>query len=438
MVNSFHSLLPITAGRDEAGCLSIAGQSLRPLAEKYGTPLYLYDASTIRGQARKLRQALTSNYPGDFEITYAAKAYFSLAMARRLAALNLGVDVVSMGEMAIARRAGFAPRRVHLHGNNKSEEELAAAVEWGVQAIVIDSLEELETLESIVAHQNKPGRVRVWLRISPGVAVDSHSYLQTAHHASKFGLPIEGGAAAQAIRIAKASRWLHLTGLHTHLGSQFFEPEPYLQAVSRLIALADSTQFIPEELSPGGGWGVPYLPEQPPGEAEPWIQTVTGAVRTECEKRGWPLPRLVVEPGRWMVARSAVALYRIGTTKVSGDGSHFVAVDGGMADNLRPALYGARYSAFLAERPDERPVNKAHLVGKFCESGDELIPEVWLPEVQRGDLLVMPVAGAYQLSMASNYNLAPRPAVLWLEPDGVEVLQQRENPVESGWWVNED
>lgn len=436
-MNAFHSILPITAGRDEAGCLTIAGQSLRPLAEKYGTPLYLYDGATIRDQARKLRETLMANYPGSFEITYAAKAYFSLGMARRLVGMDLGVDVVSMGEMAVARRAGFEPRRVHLHGNNKSEEELAAAVEWGAQAVVLDSLEELEMLESIAARLHKNGRVRVWLRISPGVAVDSHSYLQTAHHASKFGLPIEGGAAAQAIRIAKASRWLHLTGLHTHLGSQFFEPEPYRQAISRLIALAESENFIPEELSPGGGWGVPYVPEQPAGEPEPWIKTVTGTVRSECEKRGWPLPRLVVEPGRWLVARSGLALYTIGTSKVSGDGSHFVAVNGGMADNPRPALYGARYSAFLAERPDERSVNKAHLVGKFCESGDELIPEVWLPEVQRGDLLVMPVAGAYQLSMASNYNLAPRPAVLWLEPDRVEILQQRENPVEAGWWVNE-
>ncbi len=428
-------ILPITAGRDASGCLTIAGLSLRPLAEQYGTPLYLYDAATVRVQAGRLREALTAHYPGSFEITYAAKAYFSLGMARRLAALDLGVDVVSMGEMTVAHKAGFAPERVHLHGNNKSVEELEAAAAWGVQAVVVDSLEELETLQSIAARARK--QVRVWLRISPGVAVDSHSYLQTAHRASKFGLPIEGGSAAQAIRTARASRWLRLTGLHTHLGSQFFEPEPYRAAIASLTALAESNDFIPEELSPGGGWGVPYVAEQPSGDPEPWIKTVAGSVQEEYTRRGWPLPRLVVEPGRWLVARSGVALYTVGTTKTSGDGTHFVAVDGGMADNPRPAMYGARYSAFLAERPDEQPVNKANLVGKYCESGDQLIPDLQLPEVQRGDLLVVPVAGAYQLSMASNYNLAPRPAVLWLEDGQVQVLQQREHPEEGGWWLGE-
>lgn len=428
-------ILPISAGRDPSGCLTIAGLTLRPLAEQYGTPLYLYDAATLYEQARRLREALDTNYPGETEITYAAKAYFSLGIAQRLAALNLGVDVVSMGEMAVARRAGFAPERVHLHGNNKSIEELSAALEWGVQAVVVDSLEELDTLEALAARANK--QARIWLRISPGVSIHSHSYLQTAHHASKFGLPTEGGAAARAIQQAKASRWLRLTGLHTHLGSQFFEAEPYQQGIASLMALAEQNDFIPEELSPGGGWGVPYVPEQPSGDPAPWIETVTGALKAECARRNWPLPRLVVEPGRWLMARAGVALYAVGTTKTSGDGTHFVAVDGGMADNPRPAMYGARYSALLADRPDERAVNKANLVGKYCESGDQLIQDVWLPEVQRGDLIVVPVAGAYQLSMASNYNLNPRPAVLWLEDGQAQVLQKREHPEMGGWWVGE-
>lgn len=434
-MNQINNILPISAGRDSTGCLTIAGHALRPLAEQFSTPLYLYDAATIRGQVQQLRELLTRAYPGSFEITYASKAYFSLGMARRLSGMDLGVDVVSLGEMAVARRAGFAGSRVHLHGNNKSVEELTAALEWGVQAIVVDSLEELETLESLAGKLQK--KARIWLRISPGVSVHTHAFLQTAHHTSKFGFTTEGGQAAQAIRAARSSRWLHLSGLHTHLGSQFFEAEPYGRAVASLMTLAESTGFVPEEVSPGGGWGVPYVPEQSAVDPAQWIETVAGTLREECAKRGWPLPRLVVEPGRWLVARSGVALYTIGTSKVSGDGSYFVAVDGGMADNPRPALYDARYTAFLAEHPDERPVNKAHLVGKFCESGDQLIPEVWLPEVQRGDLLVVPVAGAYQLSMASNYNLAPRPAALWLEDGSVEVLQQRERPEEGGWWVNE-
>lgn len=431
-MNPVETILPISAGRDASGALTIAGHSLRPLAEQFGTPLYLYDAATVRQQAERLRAALAEHYPGDFEITYAAKAYLSAGFARKLAALGLGVDVVSLGEMTVARQAGFAPQRVHLHGNNKSLEELAAALEWGVQSIVVDSLEELETLEALAEKAQKTARI--WLRLSPGVGVDSHAYLQTAHHTSKFGITTEGGQAASAIRRALSSRWLKLTGLHTHLGSQIFETEPYRDAIARLMALGDETGFVPEELSPGGGWGVPYLPGQPESLPEPWIQTVAGALRDECTRRGWPLPRLIIEPGRWMAARAGVALYTVGTTKTSGDGTLFVAVDGGMADNPRPALYSARYTALLAERPDAPAPNRANIVGRFCETGDQLIPEACLPDVRRGDLLVIPVAGAYQLSMASNYNLTPRPAVLWLEAGRVEVLQPRER-LEDGWWV---
>ena len=431
-MNPVDTILPISAGRDSSGGLTIAGHALRPLAEQYGTPLYLYDAATVRQQAERLRDALQQNYSGNFEITYAGKAYLSAGFARKLSGLGLGVDVVSLGELSVARRAGFAPARVHLHGNNKSLDELAAALEWGVQSIVVDSLEELETLETMAERAQKTARI--WLRVSPGVSVDSHAYLQTAHHTSKFGFTTQGGQAAAAIRRALSSRRLKLTGLHTHLGSQIFETEPYREGIARLMALAEETGFVPEELSPGGGWGVPYLPEQEINQPEPWIKTVAAALREECTRRAWPLPRLVIEPGRWMAARAAIALYTVGTTKTSGDGSRFIAIDGGMADNPRPALYSARYTALLAERPDAAADHTAHIVGRFCESGDQLIPDACLPEVQRGDLLVIPVAGAYQLSMASNYNLAPRPAVLWLEPGRVEVLQPRER-LEDGWWM---
>lgn len=431
-MNPVDNILPLSAGRDSTGSLTIAGHALRPLAEQYGTPLYVYDAATVREHAARLRAALEQHYSGNFEITYAAKAYLSAGFARKLAGLGLGIDVVSLGEMTVARRVGFAPSRVHLHGNNKSLDELAAALEWGVQSIVVDSLEELETLEALAEQAQKTARI--WLRISPGVSVDSHAYLQTAHHTSKFGFTTEGAQAAAAIRRALSSRWLKLTGLHTHLGSQIFETEPYRQAIAYLMALAEETGFVPEELSPGGGWGVPYLPEQPVSKPEPWIETVASAVRDECTRRAWPLPRLVIEPGRWMAARAAIALYTVGTTKTAGDGSHFIAVDGGMADNPRPALYSARYTALLAERPDAPAPHRVHIVGRFCETGDQLIPDACLPEVQRGDLLVVPVAGAYQLSMASNYNLAPRPAVLWLEPGRVEVLQPRER-LDDSWWM---
>lgn len=401
------------------------------LAEEWGTPLYVYDSATLKAQVGRIRALAAQFYPGASDITYAAKAYFSLAMARRLARLGLGVDVVSLGEMKVARKAGFPPEGVHLHGNNKSEDELRAAVEWGVQAIVVDSLEELEFFENLCAQMGRTARV--WLRVTPGLYVDTHAYRQTAHPASKFGLAIAGGQAAQGIRRALASPRLKLAGLHTHLGSQLFEVTPYRNAVEMLLDLAEAEGWIPEELSPGGGWGVPYTLEDPDGDPRPWIEAVAEAVVHGCAARGWHLPRLVFEPGRQIVGRAGVAVYTVGTTKLAADGTWFVAVDGGMADNPRPALYQARYTACKVDAPLARQAIKAALVGKFCETGDQLIAETWLPEVQRGDRIAMPVAGAYHLAMASNYNLAPRPAVVWVEDGQVEVLQQREE-VNDGWW----
>ena len=429
-------LLPVTAGRSAAGCLSIAGHDVAELAKQYGTPLYLYDAATIRGQINALKSELSAHYPAPSEITYAAKAYFSLGLARYLVEWGLGVDVVSLGEMGVARRAGFAPGRVHLHGNNKSPAELESALRWGVQAVVVDSLEELAFLEELARDHRAERKVRVWLRISPGVSVDTHAAMQTAHHATKFGLPVVDGQAAEAIRQARASRYLQLTGLHTHLGSNFFEAHPYQQAIASLMALADENGFVPEEISPGGGWGTPYLPDQAENGPGAWVQTVSAALQSECARRGWPLPKLIVEPGRFLVARAGLVVYTVGTHKTSGDGARFITVDGGMADNPRPALYEARYTAFLANRPDDPPTQKVCVAGKFCESGDVLIPEVTLPATRRGDLLAMPAAGAYHLSMSSNYNLAARPAVLWLESDQIELLQKREQPDQHGWWVD--
>jgi diaminopimelate decarboxylase len=428
-------LLPKSAGQNRAGCLTIAGHSLLDLAAQYGTPLYVYDQVTLAEQVQRLRESLQRNYPGEWQITYAAKAYFSLGIARRLAAYGLGVDVVSQGEMSIARRAGFPVERTHLHGNNKTVDELSAALDWNLQSIVVDNLDELELLESLA--EERKHTAQIWLRISPDVLVDTHSFLQTAHSASKFGLGIQNGQAGEAIDRACASRWLNLTGLHVHLGSQFRQPDPYREAIHRLFALADAHHFTPQEISPGGGWGVPYLPDQAEDDPQPWIATASAAIQAECTRRGWLLPRLVVEPGRWLVARAGAALYTVGATKTTADGTRFIAVDGGMADNPRPALYDARYTACLPERMNDAPLELCSVVGKFCESGDKLIPEVWLPEARRGDLLLIPVAGAYQLSMASNYNLAPRPAVLWLEPGRVEMLQKREQPEESGWWLGE-
>lgn len=424
-------IYPISTGRDARGRLCVAGLALSDLAGMYGTPLYVYDALTVRSQSVSLKALLKERYAGEIDVTYAAKAYFSRAFAEKMAGFGLGVDVVSLGELRLAQRAGFPPEGVHLHGNNKSPNEIKMALEWGIHAVVVDSLEELELVEQIAAERQQPARI--WLRVTPGLTVDTHPYRQTGHASSKFGLPMADGQAAIGIRQALSSRWLKLTGLHTHLGSQIFETEPYRRVIAMLASLADSCGMIPEEISPGGGWGVPYTAGDEPANPALWAVAVCESVSEEALRRGWPLPRLVVEPGRWLTARAGLALYSVGTHKTAADGSHLLAVDGGMADNPRPALYHSNYTACLVDRPDAEPVDTVRLVGKFCESGDELIHAVALPAAQRGEVLAMPAAGAYQLSMASNYNMAARPAVLWLEEGRVEVLQAREAAEDSAW-----
>jgi diaminopimelate decarboxylase len=429
------TIFPVTTGRDESGQLQLAGYSVPGLAEQHGTPLYVYDGATVREHVNTLKRLLELNYPALSEITYAAKAYFSLGFARKMAEMGLGVDVVSLGELHVATKAGFRPGKIHLHGNNKSEAELSEALDQAIQAIVVDSLDELNLLEQLAGERHR--RAPVWLRITPGVEVDTHPYRMTAHAHSKFGLAVKGGQAADAIDQAQSSRWLHLTGLHMHLGSQVFEVEPYLQAVRVLADLAEKSKSVVREISPGGGWGVPYTVDDPEPDPRAWIEGITGVVREEFERRNWRLPKLVIEPGRWLAARAGVAVYSIGACKKAADGSFVVAVDGGMADNPRPALYQAKYTCVVAEKPGMAMSQRARVVGKFCESGDELISETWLPDVEHGEHLVIPVAGAYQLSMASNYNLSTRPAVLWLEQGKVEVLQRREHPDESGWWMGD-
>ncbi len=424
--------LPDSAARDGAGQVTVGGLRLAELAREWGTPLYVYDAATIRQNVKRLRIALAA-YPAASEIAYAAKAYFAPQFAQRLVALGLDVDVVSLGELRMAYSNGFAPERIHLHGNNKSADELRAALALDIHAVVVDSLDELAFLESLAAEAGS--RARVWLRVAPGVSVHTHAYRQTGHVATKFGLSLNDGQAVEAIRRARSSRWLDLTGLHTHLGSQVFEVDPYQEAIRRLCQLARDTDFTPQEFSPGGGWGVRYTEADPDVAVEAWVQALAETLQAESRMGGWPLPRLVIEPGRWLAARAGVAVYAVGACKVGGDGTRWAAVDGGMADNLRPALYGAAYTAFLPERPDEPPTERVNIVGKFCESGDFLLKDALLPPVRRGDWLAIPVAGAYHLSMASNYNLAPRPTVLWVEDGQVSILQVREALLETGWWA---
>jgi diaminopimelate decarboxylase len=326
-------------------------------------------------------------------------------------------------------RAGFPADRIHFHGNNKTPAELAQALSSGVGSIVVDHPGELVLLDELARGQGR--RQSIWLRINPDVDVDTHGHTRTGHATSKFGLSLADGTAEAVARQALQLQGVRLAGLHCHVGSQFREAGPLVLAVERLLALAASlaahTGWQPDDLSPGGGWAVPYHPDQVTGltPVEAYVPLVAQAVVDGCRLHRLKVPRLVLEPGRSLVARAGVALYTVGAVKQAGSAT-YVFVDGGLADNPRPALYEARYTAVVANRPDDTLRRVVQVAGPYCETGDVLIHDIELPAMHPGDLLAVPVGGAYQLSMSSNYNAARRPAVVWVENGEARLVQRRE------------
>ncbi len=422
---SLQHILPVTAEVVD-GRMHIGGCDLTALADIYGTPLYVYDAATMDAAVAVYAEALRAHYPGPWEVAYASKAFLCTAIAQWAAGHGLGLDVVSGGEIAIALRGGFPAKRMHLHGNNKAEADLAMALDVGVGRIVLDNEEEIARVERLAAARRRPADV--WLRLTPDIDVHTHVYRVTGRLDSKFGFPLADRIAREAARRVLRSPHLRLVGLHVHLGSQVFDAEPIAYAVEVLVEFAASLQdegFVLRELSPGGGWGVPYWLEDPPTPIEPYIAAISAAAIAGCHRHGFDLPRLVIEPGRSLVARAGVALYRVGGVK-RGPARTYVMVDGGLADNPRPALYQAVYTALRANRMGEPATETVTVAGPYCESGDIMIQRVVLPPVRPGDVLAVPVAGAYHLSMASNYNAALRPAVLWLVGGHAHVIQERE------------
>mgnify|MGYP005847122415 CR=1 FL=1 len=418
-------LLPVSA-TVVGGRLQIGGCDLEALADAYGTPLYLYDAATLDGAVAAYTDALRAHYPGPWGIAYASKAFLCTAIAQWAARRGLGLDVVSGGELAIAQRAGFPPERMHFHGNNKREAELTQALDCGLGRIVLDNEQESARLERLAAARGKP--VAVWMRLTPNIDVHTHAYQTTGLVDTKFGFPLAEGIAEAAARRLLRSPHFHLVGLHTHLGSQVFDAEPIAQAVEVILDFAARLRedgFILRELSPGGGWGVSYRPETPPASIISYIAALSAAVRAGCRRHGFAWPRLVIEPGRTLVARAGLALYRVGGVKRM-PGRTYVFIDGGMADNPRPALYQAVYTALLVNRIGEGATETVAIAGPYCESGDIMIQQASLPPARAGDLLAVPVAGAYHLSMASNYNAALRPTVLWVADGQAHVIQERE------------
>ena len=406
-------LLPDSAAVDGTGRLSVAGCDLLEVAGHFGTPLIVYDEEHLRARCREARAVF-----GDGGVVYAAKAFLCGAMARLVHEEGLHLDVATGGELHVALAAGFPPERLVLHGNNKSLEELRAAIGAGVGRIVVDSFDELDRLDTLATGLGC--RPAVLLRVTPGTEAHTHVYLATGRDDSKFGFTVSTGAAAEAVTRARASASVELVGIHAHIGSQVFRLDSFAGAVTTLAGFANPLGL--PELSVGGGLGVAYVTGEEAPSIAGWGETVL-----EAAAAAGVTARLSVEPGRAIVATAAIALYTVGTVKVLPGIRTYVATDGGMSDNPRPVLYGSGYEAFLPRAANAERPRAVSVVGKHCESGDILVAEGRVPQdLAVGDVLGIPVAGAYGYAMASNYNKVPRPAVVFVRNGEARPVIRRE------------
>jgi len=402
---------------NERGHLEIGGCDVVELADDQGTPAYLYAEDDIRARAREFTRAMKER-TDDFEVLFASKALPCTAAYALLAEEGLSVDVASGGELRMALAAGFDPDRIHLHGNNKSEAELRYAIESRVGHVIVDSFDEIKRLDELL---DRPQRVLI--RITPGIKASTHSYIQTGQEDSKFGFGLADGLAGRAVEAVRDARNLELVGLHAHIGSQIFELEPFVKAIEVLGEFTRAVDLEPELLNIGGGLGIAYLEGDEPPSIEDYVEVKVAGVRKVFD----PVPRILIEPGRSLVGNAGVTSYRVGTVKEIPGVRTYVAVDGGMSDNLRPMLYGARYEALIANRAGETPDTVATVAGMHCESGDVLISDARLAAPGVGDVLVTPATGAYGHAMANNYNGVPRPPVIFCREGRARVVVGRES-----------
>jgi len=418
-------LFPASSAVNEAGHLIIGGCDCIALAEEFGTPLYVFDELGLRSKCAEFREEFGQRYP-DTMIVYASKAFTNKALIRLLQEEGLGLDVVSGGEMHIARSVGFPMEKAYLHGNNKSAEELGMALEWKVGRIVVDNLQELSLLGEIAGEQNCVPDIL--LRLTPGIDPHTHRYNTTGIVDSKFGLPRFNWD--DAVASAMAAPNLNLVGLHFHLGSSIFEVEPYQQAIEIVLTFAAEMKqkhgFELKELDIGGGFAVQYELDSPSPPISAYAEMVTANIAGKCRELDLRLPRLIIEPGRSIVGRSGMALYRVGMVKDIPDTRCYIAVDGGMGDNIRHALYGARHEAVVANKVKAEETTEVTIAGKFCESGDILIRDIKLPPLAAGDILAVADCGAYCLPMGSNYNASLRPAVVMVKEGKARLIRRRE------------
>ncbi|MSO44207.1 MAG: diaminopimelate decarboxylase [Thermoleophilia bacterium] len=420
-------VLPPSAATTPEGHLSIGGCDVVALAEEHGTPLVIYDEGLLRETMRRYVTAFRA-HDSHAEVVYASKAFWAQAFLRMAHEEGLRVDVASGGELFMALRAGFPAQAVVMHGNAKDPREISEALDAGVGLIVVDSLDEIALLDRLAGERGVTQDVLI--RVTPGVKPSTHAYISTGQLDSKFGFSLEGGLAAAAVAAVRAVPNLDLVGLHCHIGSQIFEIGAYRVAAALLAGFVSEVGGDLPIVDMGGGLGIAYTRHDDPPSVEEYADMVMEAVSREWEAVGLARPRVMVEPGRSMVGRAGLTVYRVTGTKDIPGVRRYAAVDGGMSDLMRPMLYGAVYEAILPERPHAEATETVRLVGKHCESGDVLIDEAELPPVRAGDLVCLPATGAYGVAMASNYNGVTRPAVVFVNDGVATTVVRRETYAE--------
>ena len=421
-------LFPNNSFVNDKNNISINGVDLKDLAEEYGTPLYVYDEETIIGTIKDFQDSFTNEIE-DSIISYSTKAFSNPYILNLLNNQNMSIDVVTGGELAVAKHVKFDPKRINFHGNNKSILELSEAVDYGINHITIDSFNEIDNLKNIA--EDKSIIQDIMLRVSPSIDPHTHLLTTTGILDSKFGFSIETGDAEKAIEQIMKIKSLNLLGLHFHLGSPIFELEPYSEAIDYVYKFASDMkkkyEFEMLEFSPGGGFAIGYLPQKKPLSIHEYAKTICNSIKESCDKYGFDIPKITLEPGRALIGRAGVSIYRVGSIKKIPSVRNYISVDGGMGDNIRPALYGSEYSVFSITKVNQKDnLLKSTVSGKFCESGDILAKDVMLPNPQINDLLALPASGAYNLAMASNYNMQARPAVVVIKDKKPLLIRRRE------------
>lgn len=413
---------------NEQGHLEIGGLDTVDLAKKYGTPLYVYDVSVIRKNCRDFVDTFKS-LGVKAQVAYASKAFSTVAMLQVINEEKMSLDVVSEGELYTALQADFPAEKIHLHGNNKSLQVLNMAIENNIGCIVIDNFYEIELLNKLLKKHDTT--IDVLIRVTPGIESDTHRYIMTGNEDSKFGFNMSNGQAEKAFQLLHNHKYIRLKGMHSHLGSQLFETDQYLKATDMLfewiVRWYKLYDYIPEVLNLGGGFGIRYTRDDSPLPLDVYVKKIVETVQAHVKKSGIPMPEIWLEPGRAIAGSAGITLYEVGSMKSIPELRDYISVDGGMSDNLRPALYNAKYEAVLANKALEKSSRKVSVAGKCCESGDMLLWDLPVPPVEHGDILAVFSTGAYGYSMANHYNRIPKAAVVFVENGHDQLVVQRES-----------